>query len=112
MKGVVIAYLTAMRDSDLGRAEQALSLLSDHREEAIKVIERLAADQIPPCRDGRRTRCRLPRLPEGPATRNCNRGFHAGFGDFPGPPQNPKQDSSPARHAGEESLLIAMIRFG
>ncbi|MBP7937277.1 MAG: hypothetical protein KA354_21750 [Phycisphaerae bacterium] len=48
VKGVVLAYLAAMRDSDLARAEQALTLLADHRDETLKVIERLAADQIPP----------------------------------------------------------------
>ena len=48
VKGVVMTYLTAMRDSDLQRAEEALALLATSRDEALRVIDRLAADQIPP----------------------------------------------------------------
>ncbi len=48
VKGVVIAYLTAMRDSDLTRAEQALALLHPYKTETLRVLDRLAADQIPP----------------------------------------------------------------
>lgn len=48
VKGVVLAYLTAMRDSDFARAEQAVALLVSQRDETLKVIGRLAADQIPP----------------------------------------------------------------
>ncbi len=48
VKGVVIAYLTAMRDSDLSRAEQAVALLEPYKAETLRIIDRLAADQIPP----------------------------------------------------------------
>ena len=48
IKGVVITYLTAMRETDLGRAEQALALLATRRDDVLRVIDRLAADQIPP----------------------------------------------------------------
>jgi len=48
VKGVVMTYLTAMRDSDLRRAEEALALLTTRRDEVLRVIDQLAADQIPP----------------------------------------------------------------
>jgi uncharacterized Zn finger protein (UPF0148 family) len=48
VKGVVMTYLTAMRDSDLQRAEEALALLATRRDEVLRVIDQLAADQIPP----------------------------------------------------------------
>jgi len=45
---VVLAYLAAMRDSDFSRAEQILDLLRRSRADAIRIIDRLAADDIPP----------------------------------------------------------------
>ena len=48
VKGVVLSYLVAMRDTDLGRAEEALQLLATQKAKTIEIIDRLAADQIPP----------------------------------------------------------------
>lgn len=45
---LVIDYLCAMRDSDFDRAQESLAGLRRHRTEARQVIDRLAADQIPP----------------------------------------------------------------
>jgi hypothetical protein len=44
----VLSFLTAMRDSDLARAEHALETLRPQSDAARDIIERLAADQIPP----------------------------------------------------------------
>jgi len=52
VKGVILAYLAAMRDTNLARAEQAINLLATHRDEAIRVIDRLATDQFPPAEIG------------------------------------------------------------
>lgn len=48
VRGVVITYLEAMRDSDLHRAQEALALLATHKQETLAMVDRLAADQIPP----------------------------------------------------------------
>ena len=48
VKEVVLAYLSAMRDSDLSRAKQAASLLARNKQAALGYLEQLAADQIPP----------------------------------------------------------------
>jgi len=48
VRGVVMTYLGAMRDTDLGQAEQALKLLSTRRDDALRIVDELAADQIPP----------------------------------------------------------------
>lgn len=48
IRGVVLSYLTAMRDSDLEQAEKAIALLSTRRDEVIRFLDQLAADQIPP----------------------------------------------------------------
>jgi len=44
----VTAYLTAMRDSDFDAAERAVSALRLQPRVAKELIDRLAADQIPP----------------------------------------------------------------
>jgi hypothetical protein len=44
----VLAYLAAMRNSDLVRAEKFLALLQQKRAEARDIVDRLASDQIPP----------------------------------------------------------------
>lgn len=44
----IIEYLSAMRDSDLNRAEEAISILRRNRAEARQIVDRLAGDQIPP----------------------------------------------------------------
>jgi uncharacterized Zn finger protein (UPF0148 family) len=44
----VLAFLEAMRDSHLDRADNALAVLQSHRAEAKEVIDQLVADQIPP----------------------------------------------------------------
>jgi hypothetical protein len=44
----VLAFLEAMRDSHLDRADNALAVLRSQRAEAREVIDQLAADQIPP----------------------------------------------------------------
>jgi DNA-directed RNA polymerase subunit RPC12/RpoP len=44
----VIDYLSAMRDSDLERATDALETLKRNRADARQIVDRLAADQIPP----------------------------------------------------------------
>jgi len=48
VKGVVMTYLIAMRDSDFDRAETAIQLLATQKAKAIEIIDALAADQIPP----------------------------------------------------------------
>lgn len=48
VRGVVLRYLTAMRDTDLDQADEALSLLATRREDAIRIVDELASDQIPP----------------------------------------------------------------
>ena len=48
VKGVVLTYLAAMRDSDLERAEEALRLLATHKAKAMEMIDQLVTDQIPP----------------------------------------------------------------
>lgn len=45
---IVLDYLSAMRDSNLDRANQILADLKEHTSEALKVIDRLVADQLPP----------------------------------------------------------------
>ena len=45
---MVIAFLLAMRDSDLSRADQLLPELRRRRSEALEIVDRLVADQIPP----------------------------------------------------------------
>jgi hypothetical protein len=44
----VIEYLMAMRDSNFEGAEAAMDLLKRYRGDARRIVERLAADQIPP----------------------------------------------------------------
>ncbi len=44
----VIEYLRAMERSDLGIADRVLPLLQKHRTEALALLDRLAADQMPP----------------------------------------------------------------
>lgn len=44
----VVEYLMAMRDSNLEGAEAAMDILKRYRGEARRIVERLAADQIPP----------------------------------------------------------------
>jgi len=48
VKGVVLTYLVAMRDSDLERAEEALRLLATQKAKAMQMLDELATDQIPP----------------------------------------------------------------
>lgn len=48
VESVVLAYLTAMRDSDLSKADECLKLLKTRPEEARRVVDRLIGDQIPP----------------------------------------------------------------
>ena len=48
IEATVLAFLLAMRDSDLTRAEEAVAILRRRRAEALKVLDQLAADQIPP----------------------------------------------------------------
>ena len=48
VKEVVMRYLTAMRDADLDRADEALSLLAMRRDDALRIVDELASDQIPP----------------------------------------------------------------
>lgn len=45
---VVIAYLRAMRDSNLDVADEAMALLLKQRKAARSYVEQLTADQIPP----------------------------------------------------------------
>lgn len=44
----VLEYLVALRDSNLEQADRAIAVLRHYRGEARQVVERLAADQIPP----------------------------------------------------------------
>jgi len=48
VKDVVMSYLVSMRKSDLARAEKALALLAARRSEALRIVDELIADQIPP----------------------------------------------------------------
>ncbi|HSW46118.1 MAG TPA: hypothetical protein VLM89_11175 [Phycisphaerae bacterium] len=48
VRGAVMNYLTAMRDSDLDRADHALKLLASRRDDVLRLLDQLAADQIPP----------------------------------------------------------------
>ena len=48
VESVILSYLKAMRDTDLGTAEQALELLKNHKKAARKLHDRLATDQLPP----------------------------------------------------------------
>lgn len=48
IRGVVVTYLSAMRDSDLHRAEEAFKLLATKRDDVRRFIDQLAADQLPP----------------------------------------------------------------
>jgi hypothetical protein len=48
LEELVIDYLGAMRDSDLDRAHEALAHIQRRRDEARRIVDRLAADQIPP----------------------------------------------------------------
>ena len=48
VRGVVLSYLTAMRDSDLEQAERAIALVATRRDDVIRFLDQLAADQIPP----------------------------------------------------------------
>jgi len=45
---VIVTYLSAMRDSNLARADQAMAVLLKYREESKKLVDRLITDQIPP----------------------------------------------------------------
>jgi hypothetical protein len=44
----VLGYLRAMRDADLGRAEQIIERIRPRRAEAIRILDKLTSDQIPP----------------------------------------------------------------
>jgi hypothetical protein len=48
IESVVLAWLRAMRQSDLSRADQHLHTLLRQRAEAVALLDRLAADQMPP----------------------------------------------------------------
>jgi len=48
LKATVIAYLRAMRDSNLDVADEAMALLLKQRKAARSYVEQLTADQIPP----------------------------------------------------------------
>ncbi len=48
VRGVVMTFLAAMRDSDLKRADQAAALLTTRRDEVLKLLDQLAGDQLPP----------------------------------------------------------------
>ncbi len=48
VEDAVIAYLMAMRDAELERAQQWLPVLQRRRSEALNIIDRLVADQLPP----------------------------------------------------------------
>ena len=48
VEAVVIAYLRAMRDSNLDVADEAMALLLKQRKAARSYVEQLTADQIPP----------------------------------------------------------------
>jgi len=45
---IIVAYLAAMRDSNLERAEACIARLRERRADTLTSIDRLAADQIPP----------------------------------------------------------------
>ncbi len=49
-EALVVDYLLAMRDSNLTRADNALAQLHRERQAAVRIIDRLASDQIPPQR--------------------------------------------------------------
>lgn len=53
VEAAVIEYLTAMRDSNLEQADRAMAVLRHQRAEARQIVERLAADQIPPAQMAR-----------------------------------------------------------
>ncbi len=48
VESVVLAYLTAMRDSNLEKAEECLQMLRTRAEDARNVVDRLISDQLPP----------------------------------------------------------------
>src|SRR5437016_4478294 len=48
VQSVVIDYLRALSRSDLAGAEQLLPTLKRHRTETLSLLDRLAADQMPP----------------------------------------------------------------
>jgi len=48
LQEIVVAFLVAMRDSDLSRADDLLAALRRRQSEAVQAVDRLAADQIPP----------------------------------------------------------------
>lgn len=48
LQQAVVAFLVAMRDSDLNQADALLPALQRQRAEALRVVDALAADQIPP----------------------------------------------------------------
>jgi len=45
---LIVAYLAAMRDSNLERAEACIARLRERRSEALEWIDRMVADQMPP----------------------------------------------------------------
>ena len=48
MNAAVIAYLKAMRDSNLDVADEAIAVLLKQQSAARSYVERLTTDQIPP----------------------------------------------------------------
>jgi len=48
LREAVLGYLTALRDSDLDRADEYLKLLQSKPDDALKFVDRLINDQIPP----------------------------------------------------------------
>lgn len=48
IKGVILTYLEAMRDSNFDRAEEAVQLLATRRQDSLGVVDQLATDEMPP----------------------------------------------------------------